>query len=170
MRNNRLPDFLILVVLCAALAWWYFGRAGAPAPAASPSKGLGAFTLDELSGGPFHYKGEGPAFITLTAIGCGGCIKRVQTDRSTTDYLHSIGVPHYNVLVYADQRSGNEFVTRFAPSADKILIDPSSGTSVAQWGGSDDNCWFLLGKNGELLYKGRDDDKAIRQIAQDKLL
>jgi hypothetical protein len=167
MRSNRLPDLLLLVVVCAALAWWYLGRTTPPAPA--PTSGLGAFTLDELSGGPFHFKGDRPAFITLSAIGCGGCIQRVQTDRNIIQYMRELGVPHYNVLVYADQRSGNEFYTRHAPSADKILIDPTADTSVRQWGGSDDNCWFVLGNNGELLYKGRNDDKAIRLIPKNKL-
>lgn len=172
MRNNRLPDFLILFAISALAAYWFLTPRApaapatpAPVPSSTPAhRGLAPFTLPELGGSEFHSSASAPAFITLTATGCAGCIRRVETDRPTIKAMQARGIPVYNVLVYADQPGGREFVDRHHPTADKILVDQSADVSVKTWGGSDSNCWFLLGKQGELLYRGPDNAAALQGI------
>ncbi len=175
-RSNRLIDFIVLSALVAGGAYFATRRDNAPAsPSPIPlatqtaraSNGLperaGPFQLRTSDGRVREFSGQGPLIITLTAIGCGGCINRIPTDKELLAVAQEKNIPLYNVLVFADDNSGKQFVDQYHPSATEILFDPGGKVSVNQYGGSDGNCWMLIAPDGKFLYQGSENMSAMKQ-------
>lgn len=169
-RGNRVFDLLLLIVLIGGGAFYYFQKnapKSLPAPVttatANQQSGPAAafFTLPKLPEGELVFKGKGPALITLSAIGCDGCMKRVPLDRQAYELAHARGVPVWNILVFADAQSGQAFIDKFKPQADEFLYENPPIVSVNTYGGSDNTCWMVIDKSGSLVYKGAADLKAL---------
>jgi hypothetical protein len=165
MRSNRLVDVLIVSALIACGAYFYThpsARSGAskpttPAPVSSsggfPDRAI-PFQLHRLDGSTLEYAGKGPLIVTLTAIGCQGCKERISLDKELLQLARQKRIPLYNVLVFADDKSGPEFAQRYQPEASEVLVDPGGSVFVNQYRGSDNNCWMLIGAQGEFRYRG----------------
>lgn len=184
MRNNRLADFLVLAAVVAGAAYFTTLNKGPSAtPSATPSAVTSSgsqqrasqfpdravpFTLprvggDREGGSELVYDGKSAAVITLTAVGCGGCIERIPRDKELNALAHQAGLPIYNVLVYCgDVPSGKAFIEANHPQADAIVIDPGGQVFVNQYLGSDNNCWMVIGSQGEFLYRGPENLAAMK--------
>lgn len=178
MRSNRLVDIIVLGLLISSAAYYFSSRPNQPAnnpvpvtaaPASTatanpkfPDKAL-PFSLPRVDGSLLQYQGKGPVAITLTAVGCGGCRERIPRDKELLKMTREKGVPLYNVLVFApDAPSGRQFVEQFQPEADEIVVDPGGQVFVNQYLGSDNNCWMLIGPQGEFLYRGPENMQAMK--------
>lgn len=172
MRGNRLSDVIILVAMIALGATYsaYQGKqapvatpvpAVAPASSAFPDRAV-PFQLETTDGRSESFTGEGPAIITLTAVGCDGCRKRVSLDAQLWDTARRMKVPVWNILVYANPQAGQSFVAEYSPQADHIVLDPQGKVAVNQYGGSDANCWMFIGADGRFLYRGKEDLNAMK--------
>ncbi len=174
MRGNRLSDLLILASMIGlGAAFSAYQRqpesSSTPRPTAQASSAVGfperavPFQLSTLNGQQESFSGNGPAIFTLTAIGCDGCRKRVPLDGQLWEMANKAKVPVWNLLVYATPPAGANFVAEFAPRADHIVVDPQGQVSVNQYGGSDANCWMMIGADGRFLYRGKEDLDAMKR-------
>ena len=180
MRGNRLTDILILVSMIALGAAYstYQGRrepTPTPAAASTPAAFSGfpdravPFQLETPDGRSQSFSADGPAIITLTAVGCDGCRKRVPLDTQLWELARKRRVPVWNILVYANPTAGQTFISEYAPQADHIVVDPQGKVAVNQYGGSDANCWMFIGADGRFLYRGKEDMNQM-QRALDTLI
>jgi len=178
MRSNRLVDFVVLGLLISGAAYYFTAKPEKPtnnpnpavaataSPAAPntqfPDKAL-PFSLPRVDGSTLQYRGKGPVAITLTAVGCGGCRERIPRDKELLKLTREKGVPLYNVLVFSpDAQAGRQFVDQFQPEADEIVVDPGGQVFVNQYLGSDNNCWMLIGPQGEFIYRGPENMQAMK--------
>jgi hypothetical protein len=164
MRSNRLVDFLIVATIVACGAY-YVTRGQAtppvtptpvtvvPSTGGFPDKAV-PFQLHRIDGSTLDYAGKGPLIVTLTAIACQGCRERIPLDKELLAMAKSQKIPLYNVLVFGDDTTGPEFAKQYQPEADEILVDPGGRVFVDQYRGSDNNCWMLIGPQGEFRYRG----------------
>jgi hypothetical protein len=90
----------------------------------------------------------------LSAVGCKDCQARVAVDRQAVAEAQRRHVPAWNILVYANQDVGHDFVDRFHPAADRILLDPTADVAVGQLGGSDATCWLAIDGQGRVQWQG----------------
>ena len=176
MRSNRFIDVVLVAILVASGAYFATRQGGnqdsptpvvsatAPAVAAPgfPDKAV-PFQLHRVDGTSFNYAGQGPVVITLTAIGCQGCRERIPLDKELARLAEEHKVPLYNGLVFADDKTGSDFAQQYQPQATEILCDPGGRVFVDQYRGSDNNCWMLIGPQGEFLYRGPESMDAMKK-------
>lgn len=171
-RNNRLFELVLVVGVIACGAYLFFSPTSPSGPSPTPlvadtavpyfpERAL-AFDLNDIDGSRVHYDGRTPVLFNLTAVGCQGCRERVPRDKQLVPLAQAKGIEVYNILVYADQNAGATFVNEFSPLASKILVDPGGKVFVGQYRGSDENCWMLVGKDGQFLYRGKEDLPALK--------
>lgn len=162
MRRSHY-DFLFVLAAVALAGWLYHVYSAAPAPATAPVAGAVDFTLSEVSGGPKHLADvKGPVFVFLSAVGCPDCQERTKkTDRDAMFMAKQRGLATWNLLVYADQPSGANFVSQFEPSADAVLVDEGGKIGVNLLGGSDATCYILLDQDHRKVWQGPADPKAL---------
>lgn len=140
------------------------------APDVSLPVGIGEvvpdFTLTDAFGDRItHRQADGPLFITLTATGCGDCLKRIAAEDSRAfELAQQAGVPVWNLLVYHPNERAPDFVSQYQPRADRVLADPTAQASVSLLGGSDSTCWLLLDKEGKLVYRAGVDPEALAKV------
>lgn len=174
MRGNRLSDLLMLAAMIGlGAAYSAYQRQPQATPSPRPATQVTStatfperavpFQLSTPDGQQQSFSGQGPAIITLTAIGCDGCRKRVPLDSQLWELASKRQVPVWNLLVYATPPAGANFVAEFAPRADHIVVDPQGQVSVNQYGGSDANCWMMIGADGRFLYRGKEDLEAMKR-------
>ena len=168
-RNNRLFELVLVIGVIACGAYFFFTPTPTPNQAASPKPQVAdtavpyfperapAFELSTLDGTKIRYDGRKAVLFNVTAVWCQGCRERVPRDKQLVPLARAKGIEVYNILVYADQASGASFAQEFSPQASKILVDPGGKVFVEQYRGSDENCWMLVGKDGEFLYRGKED-------------
>lgn len=173
--GNRIKDFVILLAVVAMGAYWLKPDLSppktTPTPVAAATQGANTFPdlappfeLHSNLGPPRKFEGKGPLVITLTAVGCGGCIERIPRDQELYQLAKKARIPYYNVLVYvADDASGAQFVQEHQPAADDVLNDPGGKVFVNQYKGSDNNCWMVIGPQGEFRYRGPENMEAMRK-------
>ncbi len=164
MRRSHY-DFLFVLAAVALAGWLYHVYSAAPAPATAPVAGAVDFTLSAVGGGPKHLADvKGPVFVFLSAVGCPDCQERTrQTDRDAMALAKQRGLTTWNLLVYADQPSGANFVSQFAPSADAVLVDEGGQIGVNLLGGSDATCYILLDQDHRKVWQGPADPKALEE-------
>lgn len=177
MRNSRLVDIVAIISICAAgiLYWRSFLAETQPTPSNSQSPisaqvspaGLGqapSFELPRVEGAPLVYKaGNGPALITLSAVGCAGCRQRIPIDLQARQEVARYGVPVWNIFVYADANSAKAFQAELNPQADEFLFDRDGSVSVRTYGGSDASCWILIDEYGKIVYRGPSEVAKLQQ-------
>lgn len=128
------------------------------------------FMLTNSHGELVQYnQGDGSLFISLTATGCGDCLRRIEAEDVTAfEMAKKSQLQVWNMLVYHPNSAAADFVNRHHPSADQVLADPQSEISVKTLGGSDSTCWLLIDGKGRLAYRGPADPAKL-EIALQKL-
>ena len=124
-------------------------------------RSVNIFTLPNLDGETVKFDGEGRHLLILSAVGCQDCRERVPIDRTLAKLANLKGVSVTNLLVFANERSATEFVSRCEPLADQFLVDTGQ-VAVNLLSGSDERCWLYI-EDGQVVWQGPGDLNLIAE-------
>lgn len=172
MNSNRILELLFVFALIAVgyKAMTVKETSAVKSPAATvqqdsiPNSQPVEFTLPRVGGEDYEFKADGRnwTLITLTAIGCGGCIERQPTDAKAYGYMKDRGGRTVSLYLYGSPAQFESVLKENPTQADAVLADYQGKIGVSQLRGSDSRCWILLRPDGVVAWQGGAQIEALK--------